>query len=295
MKKYSILILVLALVNLCACNLPTGQTGVQQVPSGEGDSVAVEPTPQADAPQTTEEPPAVQPEEPAQVAAAEIIPYEVGEMLDLSPQAQLDYQAEWDRFNEISATMRTGGEFSDLNAEDQAFVRGFDEERPTSIFFVGPGSPWYEGGGPYKLAASSVLAPAPPNNYYVENAHDFDLSTAWVEGKEDDGIGESISYYFKANSPAVTEVQIYNGYLKNASAWENNNRVKSLKMFVDDELVALLKLSDTSGLQKFQLGQEYQSNTGDMVIRFEIMAVYKGNKYSDTAITEIEFDGTGVN
>jgi hypothetical protein len=294
MKKYSMLILVVALVNLCACNLPTGQTGGQNVSSEENDSVLVEPAPRPDAPAAMEEPPAVQPEEPT-VSVAEIIPYEVGEMLDLSPQAQLDYQAEWERFNEISAAMRTGQKFSDLSAADQAFVQGFDEERPASIFFVGPGSPWYEGGGPYKLDASSVLAPAPPNNYYVENAHDFDLSTAWVEGKEDDGIGESISYFFKANSPPVTEVLIYNGYLKNASAWENNNRVKALKMYVDDEFVAILKLSDTSGLQKFQLGQEYQSNTGDMEIRFEIMAVYKGNKYSDTAITEIEFDGTGVN
>lgn len=274
------------LLFLFACNMPTTQQGDQGEPSlseeGPGEQLQdPESVPTEREPRSTLPP-----------GVAEVFPYEVRDPLDLSPQAQLDYQAEWDRFNEI---MDGGADFNTLSASDQEFVRNFEEVRPQSIFFTGTlGDSWYEGGGPYKLSASSVLAPSPPNSYYADNAHDFDLSTAWVEGNEQDGIGESISYFFKANSPPVTEVHLYNGYVKSATAWKNNNRVKALKVLVDGVVVAILRLEDTSGLQKFQLGQEYQSNAGDMVLEFEIVSVYKGDKYEDTAISELEFDGTGV-
>ncbi len=277
----------LLLVLLGACNVPGNQQTVQEVPSRpETEATPAEQTPET-APNL--------PESSVPPGIAEIIPYEVGGPIDLSPKAQLDYQAEWEHFNNISDAMSKGGSFESLSAEDQEFVRNFDETRPQTIFYTGTmGDSWYDMGGPYKLSASSVLAPAPPNSYYPDNAHDFDLSTAWVEGNDGDGIGESLSFYFKANSPPVTEVHLYNGYVKTPQAWQNNNRVKTLKVWVDEVAVALLKLEDTSGIQKFQLGQEYQSNTEDMVMRFEIREVYKGDKYEDTAIAELEFDGTGV-
>ncbi|MEL6594083.1 MAG: Hint domain-containing protein, partial [Bacteroidota bacterium] len=57
---------------------------------------------------------------------------------------------------------------------------------------------------------------------------------------------------------------------------------------------ALLHLEDTRGKQKFQLGEELQSKSGDLVLRFEIVDVYPGAKYQDTGFAELEFDGTGV-
>ncbi|MFK7923956.1 MAG: Hint domain-containing protein [Bacteroidia bacterium] len=225
----------------------------------------------------------------------DILPYEIGEPRDLSPEAQLAYQAEWDHFDYLSKQMDDGKLPSSFDAEDQAFLRNFDETRSQNISYIGTlGDSWYNAGGPYKLSASSTLAPSPPNSYYPDNAHDFDISTAWIEGVEGYGEGEYVDYFFQANSPPVTEVLIYNGYLKSISAWKNNSRVKTLKLYVDNKPKAILHLEDKRGVQKFQLGEELQSKSGDLVLRFEITEVYKGDKYADTGFAELEFDGTGV-
>lgn len=225
----------------------------------------------------------------------DILPYEIGEPRDLSPEAQLAYQAEWDHFDYLSKQMDTGKLPSSFDAEDQEFLRNFDETRSQTISYIGTlGDSWYNAGGPYKLSASSTLAPSPPNSYYPDNAHDFDISTAWIEGAEGYGEGEYIDYFFQANSPPVTEVYLHNGYLKSLTAWKNNSRVKTLKLYVDSKPKAILHLEDSRGVQKFQLGEELQSKSGDLVLRFEIVEVYKGDKYADTGFAELEFDGTGV-
>ena len=56
-----------------------------------------------------------------------------------------------------------------------------------------------------------------------------------------------------------------------------------------------MNLLDTKDDQIFQLGT-FGRNTdrSDLVLKFEIIEVYKGLKYNDTAITEIYFDGIDV-
>ncbi|MEL6589644.1 MAG: hypothetical protein AAFQ68_06165, partial [Bacteroidota bacterium] len=232
---------------------------------------------------------------PPATGPASILPYEIGEERDLGPEAQLAYQAEWDHFDYLSKQMEEGKMPSTFSAEDQEFLRNFDETRSQTIYYVGAlGDSWYNGGGPYKLSASSSLEPNAPNSYYPDNAHDFDLSTAWIEGADDYGEGEYIEYFFREGTPPVTEIHIYNGYTKSNKSWEDNSRVKTLKLSVNGREKALLHLEDTRGKQKFQLGEELQSKSGDLVLRFEIVDVYPGAKYQDTGFAELEFDGTGV-
>ena len=84
------------------------------------------------------------------------------------------------------------------------------------------GCSWYCGGGNYKIKASSSLG----DSYKAEFANDLSYKTAWVEGKKDEGIGEYLEYYFKNDSPRITEIIISNGYMKSEETWKNNNRVK---------------------------------------------------------------------
>lgn len=155
------------------------------------------------------------------------------------------------------------------------------------------GCSWYCGGGPEKIISSSALKPIQGFDYKPENAHDFSLRTAWVEGAKGQGIGESITFTFPKQSPPVTTVMIYNGYMKSEKAWRENTRVKQLKLYVNNEPVALLNLQDVKSKQIFDIGSQ-QGIKSDLALKFEIVGVYEGDKYTDTAISEIEFDGTGV-
>ena len=70
-------------------------------------------------------------------------------------------------------------------------------------------------------------------------------------------------------------------------------------MYYNGEPYAILELDDTRDVQKFDVGllgfyrpgARDQSGEPDWTIRFEILEVYPGDKYEDTAITEIYFDG----
>jgi hypothetical protein len=154
---------------------------------------------------------------------------------------------------------------------------------------------WYCGGGNYNVKASSALPKSAAGIYAALSANDLSYKTAWVEGKEGDGIGEHLEYFFKNDAPRITSIIISNGYVKSESAWKNNNRVKKLKLYLNGKPYRILKLEDTMDDQVFEIGTLGKYKNGkDMVLRFEIMEVYKGDKYNDTAITEIYFDGIDV-
>ena len=157
------------------------------------------------------------------------------------------------------------------------------------------GCSWYCGGGNYKVVASSELDSNNQNNYSAQSGNDLSYHTAWVEGNIGDGVGEYIEYSFKNDSPRITSITISNGYMKSDNAWKNNNRVKAFKLFVNGKGFGILNLSDSKTDQTFELGTLGHNKDGsDLILRFEILEVYKGLKYNDTAITEIYFDGIDV-
>ena len=169
----------------------------------------------------------------------------------------------------------------------------FVEENPVLSHFYSGNCSWYCGGQIDSVTASSALA----DRYAAEKAHDFSIVTAWVEGVEGNGVGEYLRYSFPGTCPRITTVLIHNGYVKNWEVWYDNARVKKLLMYYNDEPYAILNLQDTMGLQSFDvgvLGYEDKDSAPAWSIKFEILEVYPGKKYEDTAITEIYFDGIDV-
>ena len=169
----------------------------------------------------------------------------------------------------------------------------FVEENPVLSHFYSGNCSWYCGGQIDSVTASSALA----DRYAAEKAHDFSIVTAWVEGVEGNGVGEYLRYSFPGTCPRITTVLIHNGYVKNWEVWRDNARVKRLLMYYNDEPYAILNLQDTMGLQSFDvgvLGYEDKDSAPAWSIKFEILEVYPGKKYEDTAITEIYFDGIDV-
>lgn len=188
--------------------------------------------------------------------------------------------------------MKASTDYDSLSDVEIALLSFVEGDPVLSHFYSGSCS-WYCGGQIDSVTASSALA----DRYAAEKAHDFSIVTAWVEGVEGNGEGEYIKYAFPGTCPRITTVLIHNGYVKNWDAWRDNGRVKKLLMYYNDEPYAILNLQDTMGLQSFDvgvLGYEDKDSAPAWSIKFEILEVYPGKKYEDTAITEIYFDGIDV-
>jgi len=159
----------------------------------------------------------------------------------------------------------------------------------------GPGCSWYCGGGPYLIDASSSLKTDGINTYVADNCHDFNLFTAWAPDTKTGIIGARLNFYFKSFSPRVHTIKIYNGYLKNKDLWLANGRAKKLKLLINNEPKAILDLEDVTAAQSFKIDTVQSTDMSkDLVITLEILEVYKGSKYDDLAISEINFDGLDV-
>lgn len=168
---------------------------------------------------------------------------------------------------------------------------------------VGSACSWYCGGGVKEVNASSYLSSQGSNSYDPINAHDLNYENAWVEGVKGYGEGEKLVYTFSGANPRITDIIIVNGYVKNENSYKNNSRVKKLKVYLDNQPIATLNLNDTIAEQWFSfepIGTQNRTSFEEMgklpdwTLTFEIVEVYKGEKYDDTVISEIYFNGTDV-
>ncbi len=158
---------------------------------------------------------------------------------------------------------------------------------------------WYCGGEVQRVTASSHLKSQGKFNYLPKNAHDFDHESAWVEGAQGQGVGEWLEYEFAGACPRVTGVKILAGYVKSKTAYESNSRPKYIKVYYRSKPICILDLQDVRGMQEFDLEKfgpfgYHDSEKPAWRLRFEILDVYPGTKYQDTAISELEFDGIDV-
>lgn len=206
----------------------------------------------------------------------------------VKPDLSAKREKEINRQNELlQKKAPTASEQKELNI----LLEKYGEVVENAWDIIDGGCSWYCGGGNYKIKASSSLG----DSYKAEFANDLSYKTAWVEGKKDEGISEYLEYYFKNDSPRITEIIISNGYMKSEETWKNNNRVKKLKLYVNGVPFGILNLKDSRTDQYFEVGTlGHNKNGTDLILKFEILEVYKGSKYNDTAITEIYFDGIDV-
>jgi hypothetical protein len=161
---------------------------------------------------------------------------------------------------------------------------------------------------------SSFLSSNSSNNYNGDNVADGNESTAWVEGKDDAGIGEQLYFYNPYGGVGkVKTLAIINGYSKNQTTFKNNNRVACIRVkgkvqtqgnyeewaqegesYMDfiqkhygkrvmESTSALFILDDSMEIQYLHFDHPIEADH----LTIEIVDVYKGDKYDDTAISEI--------
>lgn len=214
----------------------------------------------------------------------------LGDAPDLSP-------ARFALFEKYMQVMTLG---TDLDATEQAWFdsmyHAVGETRESPCQVIGMECSWYCGGGPDSIRATSSLEAQGDRTYDPANAHDLDYCTAWCVGVPGPGIGQSLTYRFGPDSPRLHTVKVSNGLVTSPTAWRANNRVKRLRMLENDSLVADLHLADSMADQVFALPRLFgkRPDGRPMDLTFIILEVHPGERYDDTVITEIWFDGTDV-
>lgn len=155
------------------------------------------------------------------------------------------------------------------------------------------------------VEASTTLKQQGKFTYDAANISSSSRDNAWVEGVEGDGIGEFLEIKQMCQSGPVgsepdldinfNELCIVNGYTATIRNWVENNRVRELKMYFNDEYVTNIELEDTMKPQYIDISSLNLKvkNGEEAKFKFEIVSVYKGEKYEDTAITGIEIDFSG--
>ncbi|HTN68283.1 MAG TPA: hypothetical protein VLZ33_02345, partial [Dysgonamonadaceae bacterium] len=143
--------------------------------------------------------------------------------------------------------------WDEVTLEEKEILKYCDETKESIWEIIGGGSSWYNGGGTERVTGSSFLKPQGDNTYAPENAHDLNYKTAWVPGVAGDAIGEYLEYHFAPESPRITQIIVVNGYVKSKAAWENNARVKKLKLYINDKPYAILNLKDVYAEQRFDV------------------------------------------
>ncbi len=131
--------------------------------------------------------------------------------------------------------------------------------------------------------ATSVLIEA-STTHYANRIFDGDTSTAWVEGSEGTGIGESVTITFEEKYQ-IEEITINAGYQKTHDLYLKNSRPKEITLTFADSTSETHVLEDVDKAQSIELSCPVM--TDEVVIT--INSVYPGTTYEDTAIAEIDF------
>jgi hypothetical protein len=149
-----------------------------------------------------------------------------------------------------------------------------------------------------KASCYGSLAPQGGNTYGPWNMLDGNIATAWAINLDSASYDSDALYgpYFEVPCKKLSHIVIRNGYAKSASAYINNSRASYIFFEVEtsDGLEGFgAKLKDTPDSQRLNapLDESWNNNITTIQIGFPSGSFYKGAKWNDLCITEIEFWG----
>ncbi|MDE7291801.1 MAG: hypothetical protein K2N58_07120 [Treponemataceae bacterium] len=124
--------------------------------------------------------------------------------------------------------------------------------------------------------------------YTIQNAFDKNPATSYVEDTKDD-----LMYISFGTKDDLRKIAIINGYAQNNDLYLKNNRVKKIGCDSYNEKEIKFEITDYFELQDSLLGyqifeikkiQNFSSQPS-----FYVEEIYKGVKYSDTCIAEVDY------
>jgi hypothetical protein len=132
--------------------------------------------------------------------------------------------------------------------------------------------------------ASSSAPATESESFDVARLGDQKQSTSWIEGDTGSGLGSWAQAAFAAESN-VTGFTIWGGYFYNNEYWNRYNRPKTVQLTFADGSTQDFSLKDSFEPQTFALPAGKKTTT----VKVTVKAIYAGNTFNDTAISEIQF------
>ena len=148
----------------------------------------------------------------------------------------------------------------------------------------------YVRSGPLPLEASvEASSTLTGGDYDVGNLLDEDLTTAWHEGAEGMGEGESVTFYF-AEEELIYGLAFIPGYLKSSKLFIENGRPTKLRIDVGEMYMAVMIEEyepDFESVSASMLYAEFPEPVYAKELMVTIVSAIWGEKYEDTGITEM--------
>lgn len=123
--------------------------------------------------------------------------------------------------------------------------------------------------------------------YYPCQASDGDLMTSWVEGDGGNGVGEWVRVDLDSEK-AYYGLNIFAGYGESEDLWEKNGRAKKVRVNFSNGKSEDFNLMDVYEYQNLVFDEPV---SGLQYADIEILEVYEGSDYDDTALAEVQFYG----
>ena len=176
-----------------------------------------------------------------------------------------------------------------------------------------------EGGPPYEVylqgsvyASSCLENERDDQRYAAWRVFDCDNKTSWVEGADDEGIGEELTFKAYPEFVNVSGIEILPGVTTSDRLFKLNNRPKIITIqYRCSEISSMgaeryvvfskeIVLKDEKKFQRFMFDDAITKYISDYDLKHNkktqfggfiiaIKDVYKGSKYNDTGIAEIRF------
>jgi len=141
------------------------------------------------------------------------------------------------------------------------------------------------------LEVSSLLTEAKdPKAYDPIKVFDGKADTGWFENSPDSGLGEWLEISF-TNPLEIDEIRISPGWF-DARYWKSNNRLKTINLIPDGAETLAQKMTFEDVMEYKTL--DFEKPLKLQKLRIQIEAVWPGNTWNDTPITEIELYNKGV-
>jgi hypothetical protein len=108
-------------------------------------------------------------------------------------------------------------------------------------------------------------------------------ATSWIEGEEGAGLGSHIKTDFTAEK-TITSINLWAGCWYNSAYWKHFARPKQVQVEFSDGTTQDFNLTDSFTPQSLVLSAPKKTTS----IKIKIKAVYTGDVYQDTAISEVQ-------
>jgi hypothetical protein len=137
------------------------------------------------------------------------------------------------------------------------------------------------------VASSELVGSKSGTRYVASRVLDGDPYTAWEEGAEGPGVGETLTVTL-VGPMQVTGVDLIAGCGAKASAFKQNPRISRVEVELSDGTKSTADLKDVADFQTIPISGKTTS------IKLKVLDVFKGAAFEDGCISEVEVNGALV-